>query len=88
MRKAIELDSSYTPAMVELARCRIRAGDPEEATALVSGVRELVHADPELDFLLGEISHSQGQVHEALLAYESALQGLYPVSWDPRVSRR
>jgi predicted negative regulator of RcsB-dependent stress response/thiol-disulfide isomerase/thioredoxin len=88
LRKAIELDSSYTPAMVELARCRIRAGDPEEATALLNGVRELVHADPELDFLMGEIRHSQGQVHEALLAYESALQALYPASWDPRVSRR
>jgi len=88
LRKASELDPAYTPAMVGLARCRIQAGDFDEALALVQEVGQLVFADPELDFLLGEIRRGEGNQQAALEAYESALQGVFPASWDPRGSRR
>jgi tetratricopeptide (TPR) repeat protein len=88
LRKAIELDPAYTPAMIELARCRIRAGDFVEALGLVSETRQLLASDPELDFLLGEIKHGQGDQQAALAAYEAALEAVYPVGWNPRGSRR
>jgi tetratricopeptide (TPR) repeat protein len=88
LRKAAELDPAYTPAMIELARCRIRAGDYEEALGLVADARGLVGGNPELDFLLGEIRRGQGDRKAALAAYAAALEAIYPVSWDPRGSRQ
>ena len=62
--------------------------DPQEAMALLLEARQLVAADPELDFLLGEILRSQGHQDKALEAYGSALELLFPVHWAPRTGSR
>ena len=83
----IDADCLYH-SLLEIAGPDAAPCEFEEALGLVSETRQLVAADPELDFLLGEIRRGQGDRDAALAAYEAALQVVYPASWDPRGSRR
>jgi len=88
LSRAIALDDAYTPALVDLARIRLRAGALDQAMALLSSARDLAPNDPELNFLLGEVRRSQGLVGEALEAYRTSLEAMFPGGWDPRDSQR
>jgi Flp pilus assembly protein TadD/thiol-disulfide isomerase/thioredoxin len=72
----LALDDTYTPALVDLAECRSRNGEYDEAWALYEVARELNPRDPELLFSIGKFLEVRGETKKALAVYRLALEQL------------
>jgi Tfp pilus assembly protein PilF len=73
---AMELDDTYTPALVDLAECRAQAGQTDEAWALYEAARELNPRDPELLYSIGRFLRDKGSRPAAVAAYRTAIEQL------------
>jgi Tfp pilus assembly protein PilF/thiol-disulfide isomerase/thioredoxin len=76
LTRALDLDNTYTPALVDLAECRIREGKSDEAWVLFQSARELNPRDPELLFSMGKFLEGKGEYTSAVFIYRTAVEQL------------
>ena len=78
LAEALDLDSSYTPALLDQALCLLSEQQTEEALGLLASVRELNPQEPATYLILGRHHEMTGRTAEALTTYRRALEFLYP----------
>lgn len=71
-RQAIDLDPGFVEAMVNLARIRLRQGDPTRAREWLDRALRLAPAYPPLYAVRGLAAREQGDLQEALRAFSRA----------------
>jgi tetratricopeptide (TPR) repeat protein len=73
-RKALEVDPSLVPALINLANIHYRTGELVEAQALYERAIDLEDDFFEAHFNLGNIHHDLGRFRQAQACYEEALR--------------
>ncbi|MBI2945681.1 MAG: tetratricopeptide repeat protein [Candidatus Wallbacteria bacterium] len=66
IRKAIQIDSNHTAALLDLGGLRFRAGDLDTAAKLYARVLVLEPANPDAASFLAEVRERQGNLAEAI----------------------
>lgn len=75
---ALELDNSYTPAFLFLAFLLAKQGNSEAALDSLAKARDLNQRDPDTYYYLGRVYMLANDTAKAAVAYEKALEILYP----------
>ena len=78
LTEALDLDESYTPALLDQALCLFSDHEVEQALVLLGSVRELNPREPATYLILGRHHELAERTDEALTAYHHALEILYP----------
>ena len=73
---ALGLDEGYTPALLDLAECRILRGEMDAAGELIRAALELNPRDPETLFRAGRYRRLAGNTAGAVAAYKLAMERL------------
>jgi tetratricopeptide (TPR) repeat protein len=73
------LDSTYTPAILNLSLCLSQLGQYTEALEFLKQARELNAMNPEILYYLGRVSRESGNNIMAVESYLAALEILFPV---------
>jgi tetratricopeptide (TPR) repeat protein len=71
-QEAIGLDAGFVEAMVNLARIRLRQGDPERAREWLDRALRLAPAYPPVHAVRGLVARERGDLQEALRAFSRA----------------
>ena len=79
LESSLDLDSAYTPALLDLALCHAQLDeDSGKALELLTSARELNPMDASVHFYLGRIHKSFDRKRLAIGSYRMALEILYP----------
>lgn len=78
LERAIQIEDTYTPALLDYALCLAEEGNTAAALDSLSDAVELNPNDFLIYYYLGHVYHSAEQPGKALEAYERALSILYP----------
>jgi len=78
LERALALDSSYTPALMDLGLCLAYQDSTEKALELLKHAAEMNRGDPKTSYYMGMIYRKSGNAGEAVRAYMDALSLLFP----------
>lgn len=74
--RAMEIESTYTPNLLDLGRCLMSQDSLDAAMERIAEALELNSRDPEAHYLMGQALRLAGKPEEALRAYQDGLKVL------------